>query len=28
LNELKGRSKLDFPVQSIISLWIKEIIKF
>ena len=23
LNELKGRSKFDFPVQSIISLWIK-----
>ena len=28
LNKLKGKSRFDFPVQSIISLWIKEIIKF
>ena len=28
LNELKGRSKFDFPVQSIISLWKKGVLKF
>ena len=27
LSKLKGRSKFDFPFQSIISLWIKGIIK-
>ena len=28
LNKLKGRSKFDFPVKSIISIWIIENIKF
>ena len=28
LNKLKGRSKFDFPVQSIISIWIIKNIKF
>jgi hypothetical protein len=27
LKKLKGRSKFDFPVQSIISLWVTGIIK-
>ena len=28
LNKLKGRSKFDFPVQSIISLWKIGVLKF